>query len=254
MPHAANLLDKLKDVSFDPGRQYSLTWQSGFAGIGYDKAKVGRDLKTIDDLWAARPQGQDRGPQRVPRHPRPDHAEPGRRPLRPVHRGPVRGGRRRGRASGSRTATSGGSRATPTCRTCRAATPSPASSGAATSSSCGPRPRTQLAVRAARVRRHAVERQHDGPDHRRAPAQRRAAHGLLLPAGGRGPGRGVRQLRLPRAGCPGRDGEDRPRAGQEPVHLPDGVLPGQEHQGVPGAQSRRGSQDYGATWAKVVGN
>ncbi|GAA2160013.1 spermidine/putrescine ABC transporter substrate-binding protein [Pedococcus bigeumensis] len=52
MPHAANLLDSLKDVSFDPGRQYSLTWQSGFAGIGYDRSKVGRDLKTLDDLWA----------------------------------------------------------------------------------------------------------------------------------------------------------------------------------------------------------
>jgi spermidine/putrescine transport system substrate-binding protein len=52
MPHAANLLESLKDVSFDPGRQYSLTWQSGFAGIGYDKAKVGRELKSISDLWA----------------------------------------------------------------------------------------------------------------------------------------------------------------------------------------------------------
>ena len=52
MPHAANLLDTLKDVSFDPGRQYSLTWQSGFAGIGYDRSKVGRDLKTLDDLWS----------------------------------------------------------------------------------------------------------------------------------------------------------------------------------------------------------
>ena len=52
MPHAANLLDALKDVSFDPGRQYSLTWQSGFAGIGYDRSKVGRDLKSLDDLWS----------------------------------------------------------------------------------------------------------------------------------------------------------------------------------------------------------
>ncbi|GAB3070707.1 ABC transporter substrate-binding protein [Pedococcus soli] len=51
MPHAANLLDSLKDVSFDPGRQKSLTWQSGFAGIGYDKSKVGRELKSLDDLW-----------------------------------------------------------------------------------------------------------------------------------------------------------------------------------------------------------
>lgn len=52
MPHASNLLDALKDVSFDPGRTHSLTWQSGFAGIGYDRSKVGRDLKTLDDLWA----------------------------------------------------------------------------------------------------------------------------------------------------------------------------------------------------------
>lgn len=51
MPNASNLLDSLKDVSFDPGRNYSLTWQSGFAGIGYDKVKLGREIKTLDDLW-----------------------------------------------------------------------------------------------------------------------------------------------------------------------------------------------------------
>ncbi len=51
MPNAANLLDSLKDVSFDPGRTNSLTWQSGFAGIGYDKSKVSKELKTLDDLW-----------------------------------------------------------------------------------------------------------------------------------------------------------------------------------------------------------
>jgi spermidine/putrescine transport system substrate-binding protein len=52
MPHATNLREQLKDVSFDPGRQFSLTWQSGFGGIGYDREKVGRELKTLDDLWA----------------------------------------------------------------------------------------------------------------------------------------------------------------------------------------------------------
>ncbi len=52
MPHAANMRDSLKDVSFDPGREHSITWQSGFAGIGYDKSKVGRELKSLDDLWA----------------------------------------------------------------------------------------------------------------------------------------------------------------------------------------------------------
>lgn len=52
MPNAANLLEPLQEVSFDPGRQHSLTWQSGFAGIGYHKGKVGRELRSLDDLWA----------------------------------------------------------------------------------------------------------------------------------------------------------------------------------------------------------
>jgi spermidine/putrescine transport system substrate-binding protein len=53
MPNVvSNLLQPLKDVSFDPGRQHSITWQSGFGGIGYNREKVGRELTTIDDLWA----------------------------------------------------------------------------------------------------------------------------------------------------------------------------------------------------------
>ncbi len=53
MPNVVNnLLQPLKDVSFDPGRMNSITWQSGFAGIGYNKAKIGRELKSLDDLWA----------------------------------------------------------------------------------------------------------------------------------------------------------------------------------------------------------
>ena len=52
MPHVAmNMLPPLKDVPFDPGRKMSVTWQSGFAGIGYNKKKVGRELRTLDDLW-----------------------------------------------------------------------------------------------------------------------------------------------------------------------------------------------------------
>ena len=49
---AQNMLPSLKTVPFDPGRQFSVTWQSGFAGIGYNKKKVGRELKTLEDLWA----------------------------------------------------------------------------------------------------------------------------------------------------------------------------------------------------------
>jgi spermidine/putrescine transport system substrate-binding protein len=52
IPNEKNLNAKLQDVDFDPGREHSLTWQSGYAGIGYRKDKVGRELKTLDDLWA----------------------------------------------------------------------------------------------------------------------------------------------------------------------------------------------------------
>ena len=51
MPNAPNLLPALQNVSFDPGRNFSLTWQTGFAGIGYDKSKVSKEIKTLDDLW-----------------------------------------------------------------------------------------------------------------------------------------------------------------------------------------------------------
>ena len=52
MPNVVqNMLQPLKDASFDPGRNNSITWQSGFAGIGYNRDTVGRELKTLDDLW-----------------------------------------------------------------------------------------------------------------------------------------------------------------------------------------------------------
>ncbi|MGH3990178.1 MAG: ABC transporter substrate-binding protein [Pseudonocardiaceae bacterium] len=52
IPNAKNLAAKYQAAEFDEGRQYSLTWQGGYAGIGYRKDKVGRELKTIEDLWA----------------------------------------------------------------------------------------------------------------------------------------------------------------------------------------------------------
>ncbi len=53
MPNVvSNLLPSLRQVSFDPGRKYSVPWQGGFGGICYHKKKVGRELKTIEDLWA----------------------------------------------------------------------------------------------------------------------------------------------------------------------------------------------------------
>ncbi|HWS58807.1 MAG TPA: spermidine/putrescine ABC transporter substrate-binding protein [Actinotalea sp.] len=51
MPNAANILDALKDVSFDPGRKNSLTWQSGFGGLAWSKSAVPGGMRTVSDLW-----------------------------------------------------------------------------------------------------------------------------------------------------------------------------------------------------------
>jgi spermidine/putrescine transport system substrate-binding protein len=53
IPNKKNILKALADVSFDPGRQNSLTWQSGYAGIAYNKKKVSQPVRTVDDLWRA---------------------------------------------------------------------------------------------------------------------------------------------------------------------------------------------------------
>jgi spermidine/putrescine transport system substrate-binding protein len=51
IPNAANLVDSLKQVEFDPGRAYSLPWQSGFTGIAYNpKATGGRKIESVDQL------------------------------------------------------------------------------------------------------------------------------------------------------------------------------------------------------------
>lgn len=52
VPNKGNILPNLADVSFDPGREYSLTWQSGFGGLAWNKEKVPNGLKTVEDLWA----------------------------------------------------------------------------------------------------------------------------------------------------------------------------------------------------------
>jgi len=51
IPNAKNLQDTLTNVEFDPGRQFSLPWQSGFTGIGYNpKSTGGKKIESIDQL------------------------------------------------------------------------------------------------------------------------------------------------------------------------------------------------------------
>jgi spermidine/putrescine transport system substrate-binding protein len=52
VPNIKNLEPALKDVPSDPGRKYSLPWQSGFTGIGYNpKATNGKKVESVEQLF-----------------------------------------------------------------------------------------------------------------------------------------------------------------------------------------------------------
>lgn len=46
-----NLRTDLMDNKSDPGRKFSAPYMSGMVGIAYNKAAIGRDLSTVEDLW-----------------------------------------------------------------------------------------------------------------------------------------------------------------------------------------------------------
>jgi len=54
MPNSGNIIPSLKSVAFDPNRDYTLPWQSGIGGLGYNKAALkeatGKDTMTTLDL------------------------------------------------------------------------------------------------------------------------------------------------------------------------------------------------------------
>jgi len=50
IPNMANLVPAQRHPSWDPNRDYSLPWQSGMTGIGYDPNKVGGELTSVARL------------------------------------------------------------------------------------------------------------------------------------------------------------------------------------------------------------
>ena len=56
VPNARNLIPRLQGVAFDPERDQSLPWQSGYAGLGFNsthlKELTGKDeIRTVAELW-----------------------------------------------------------------------------------------------------------------------------------------------------------------------------------------------------------
>jgi spermidine/putrescine transport system substrate-binding protein len=51
VPNAANLRADLQNPSWDPTGEYTLPWQTGFAGIAYNSDVTGREITSVDDLF-----------------------------------------------------------------------------------------------------------------------------------------------------------------------------------------------------------
>ena len=51
VPNAKNLVANLQTIAYDPERSYTLPYQSGAVGIGYNIEKTGRELTSIDDFF-----------------------------------------------------------------------------------------------------------------------------------------------------------------------------------------------------------
>ncbi|MFI8950876.1 spermidine/putrescine ABC transporter substrate-binding protein [Streptomyces sp. NPDC053750] len=52
-PNVTRYLDPLlRSPAFDPGRKYTVPWQSGITGIAYNRRRLGREIRHVSDLWA----------------------------------------------------------------------------------------------------------------------------------------------------------------------------------------------------------
>ncbi|MCW7943791.1 polyamine ABC transporter substrate-binding protein [Streptomyces hygroscopicus] len=53
-PNVTRHLDPLlRSPAFDPGRKFTVPWQSGITGIAYNRRKLGREIRHVSDLWAS---------------------------------------------------------------------------------------------------------------------------------------------------------------------------------------------------------
>ena len=53
-PNVTKYLDPLlRSPAFDPGRKYTVPWQSGITGIAYNRRRLGRDIGSVSEPWAS---------------------------------------------------------------------------------------------------------------------------------------------------------------------------------------------------------
>ncbi|WP_128435208.1 polyamine ABC transporter substrate-binding protein [Streptomyces cyaneus] len=53
-PNVTEYLDPLlRSPAFDPGRKFTVPWQSGITGIAYNRRRLGREIHSVSELWAS---------------------------------------------------------------------------------------------------------------------------------------------------------------------------------------------------------
>ncbi|MGW2019519.1 ABC transporter substrate-binding protein [Streptomyces sp. NPDC001927] len=58
-PNISRYLDpQLRSPAFDEGRLHTVPWQSGITGIAYNRKKLGREIRSVKDLWRAELRGK----------------------------------------------------------------------------------------------------------------------------------------------------------------------------------------------------
>jgi spermidine/putrescine transport system substrate-binding protein len=58
IPNAGNILDTLASPSFDPTRDYTLTWQGIMGGFGWNVEKNPKGIQTLDELFSPNNKGK----------------------------------------------------------------------------------------------------------------------------------------------------------------------------------------------------
>ncbi len=58
IPNEKNLLANLQHPDFDPHRDFSLPWQSGFAGLAWNKKKLPSGISSVGELWDPKLKGR----------------------------------------------------------------------------------------------------------------------------------------------------------------------------------------------------
>ncbi len=56
VPNSSNVIERLKGIPFDPERNMTLPWQSGYAGLGFNSTTLEEltgksEIRTIDEMW-----------------------------------------------------------------------------------------------------------------------------------------------------------------------------------------------------------